>query len=232
MKLSNPRIERLKEMMSLEERRVALQDELDQVTQQMNNLKDSLFTDGAAKVSAPAAPKAASAKAAASRQLTPRGALKDRIVAALQAAGHAGVKVKELAQAIGTKPVNVHSWFHSSMKRYPAIKKIEGGHYRLEGSLEKRGGAKPGRGKSKPAATAAAPKQPRKAKGGRQSKRGELSARILQELGDAGSQGITVRDLAEKLGANYKNIYIWFATTGKKNPSVKKLGPAQYRLTR
>jgi hypothetical protein len=54
----------------------------------------------------------------------------------------------------------------------------------------------------------------------------------MAELENAGSEGITVRDIAEKLGANYKNIYILFATTGKKNSQVKKVGPAQYRLAR
>lgn len=225
MKQTNPRIERLKQMMSLEERRVALQQELDQVEQQMNDLKESLFSDEAAPVrTSVAAPKAATK----SSKATPRGALKDRIVAALEAAGGAGVRVKELAQALGTKPVNVHSWFHSSMKRYPAIKKIEGGHYRLEGSLEDKS---PKTVRAKREGQKAPARKGRGGKG-RQSKRGELSARIMSELENAGSEGITVRDIAEKLGANYKNIYIWFATTGKKNNSVKKVGPAQYRLAR
>ena len=135
MKSTNPRIERLKEMMSLEEKRVALQQQLDAVVERMTALKDELFSEAEVR---PEAPKSAGRKAVngtSARQTTQRGALKDRIMAALEAAGNAGVRVKDLAQAIGTKPVNVHSWFHSSMKRYPAIKKIEGGHYRLEGSL-------------------------------------------------------------------------------------------------
>jgi hypothetical protein len=226
MKSINPRIERLKEMMSLEEKRVALQLQLDEVMERMTTLKDGLFSE----TDVHPEPKTAGRKAAAGtteRQTTKRGALKDRIMAALEAAGEAGVRVKDLAQAIGTKPVNVHSWFHSSMKRYPAIKKIQGGHYRLQGSL---GDRTPASGRKKKGA-AAAPKAKAKGKRG-QSRRGELSARILTELESAGSQGINVRDLAGKLGANYKNIYIWFATTGKKNSSIKKIGPATYRLTR
>jgi phosphatidylserine/phosphatidylglycerophosphate/cardiolipin synthase-like enzyme len=148
-------------------------------------------------------------------------------MAALEAAGDAGVRVKELAQAIGTKPVNIHSWFHSSMKRYPAIKKIQGGHYRLQGNL---GDGKSASGGGRKAPTAKASKTTPRGKGKGPSKRGQLSARILSELESAGSQGINVRELADKLGANYKNIYIWFATTGKKNSSIKKVGPAQYRL--
>jgi uncharacterized protein YjcR len=58
-------------------------------------------------------------------------------MAALTAAGAAGVQVKELAEAIGTKAVNIHSWFHSTIKRNPEIKKISGGHYRLHGGASK-----------------------------------------------------------------------------------------------
>ncbi len=215
---NNPRIERLKEMMNLEEKRVALQQQLNDVMQRMTELKDALLTDSEEEESAPSPRPTKSASrqpAVASR----RGVLKDRIMAALEAAGPRGVRVKELARALGTKPVNVHSWFHSSIKRYPAIKKIEGGHYRMEGYVsEKR--CTPSKSAAKPA----------KKKVATRGKRGELTARILGELEKAGSKGISVKDLAENLSANYRNIYIWFATTGKKNSSVEKVGPAQYRL--
>lgn len=215
---NNPRIERLKEMMNLEEKRVALQHQLNEVLQRMTELKDALLTDSeeVEPISARRPAKVSSRKTATA---TPRGALKDRIMAALEAAGPRGVRVTELARALGTKPVNVHSWFHSSMKRYPAIKKIEGGHYRLEGSVSEK--------RSTPSRSAA---KPAKKKVASRGKRGELTAKILGALKDAGSQGISVKDLAENLGANYRNIYIWFATTGKKNSSVEKVGPARYRL--
>jgi hypothetical protein len=53
---------------------------------------------------------------------------------------------------------------------------------------------------------------------------------VLSELEKAGAKGASVRDIASRIGANYRNIYIWFATTGKKNPKIKKIAPAQYRL--
>ena len=68
------------------------------------------------------------------------------------------------------------------------------------------------------------------AKGKKRAKRGQLSANILSELKSAGSKGVTVADLASKLGADYKNIYVWFATTGKNRPGVKKIAPATYKL--
>lgn len=214
---NNPRIERLKEMMNLEEKRVALQQQLDGLMERMTELRDALLADSDEVETTPSRGQT-KAPARLPKGPTQRGALKDRIMAALQAAGSQGVRVKELAQALGTKPVNVHSWFHSSIKRYPAIKKIEGGHYRLEGSVTE-----------KPSAPTRTPAKSTKKKATR-GKRGELTARIQETLKDAGSEGISVKEIAEKLGANYRNIYIWFATTGKKNSSIKKVGPAHYRM--
>ena len=57
----------------------------------------------------------------------------------------------------------------------------------------------------------------------------DSSEKILDYLKSAGSGGLKIRELAGKLGANYKNIYVWFATTGKKH-GVKRIAPATYRL--
>jgi hypothetical protein len=61
-------------------------------------------------------------------------------------------------------------------------------------------------------------------------KPGSLRDRILRELKSVGQKGITVKDLAHKLGTNYRNIFVWFVTTGKKNPAIKKVGEARYKL--
>src|SRR4051794_23432285 len=244
----NPRLERLKELVSLEERRVSMQEELETITRKMSSLRDSLFDEGAsvltklspARTSAPApaakAPKAPRGRSTARpAKRAQRGELKEQVIGALNAAGTAGVRVTELAKALGMKPVNIHSWFHSSIKRYPQIKKLKGGHYRLEGKLNGTSSAKSeAAAPSKPAVAKSSPARKssgagRKA-GGANSRRGALSEKVLGELRKAGAKGISVRDLANRIGANYRNIYIWFATTGKKNASVKKIAPAQYRL--
>ncbi len=254
MKSLNPRITRLKELMELEERRSDLQEQLDQLVNQMSKLRDSLFEDappvpGGASAKASAASSSSSEQAAAParrgrRGRTPRGELKSQIVSALTAAGSAGVRVSELAKTLGIKPVNVHSWFHSAMRRFPEIKKMDRGQYRLQGNLSgssskesagsasaesstgRRVGRPPGSGRRASTGSSSSGKTRR---GG--TRRGELSQRILSELTSAGAKGVNVRDLAAKIGMPYKNIYIWFATTGKKNPKVKKLAPATYKLT-
>lgn len=241
MKSQNPRLERLKELLSLEERRVSVQQDLESITQRMISLRDSLFEEGGGAMARAAA---AVEVPAASRGRKPRGplkrgALKEQIASALEAAGSAGVRVTELAQEIGVKPVNIHSWFHSSLKRYPQIKKIKGGHYRLDGKLDLAAGArKRGRPRKTEASPASAPARPvgrppksaavKSSSSG--TRRGALAEQVLGELKKAGSKGVSVREIATNIGANYRNIYIWFATTGKKNNKIRKVSPAVYRL--
>lgn len=228
MKATSTRIAVLQKMLGLEEKRARLQQELDQVLGNMASLKDSIFNnaapqpvnrDGRKPVRKTSRSSASGRTPSGSR--TPRGELRDRILAALQEAGREGILVKELAGTLDTKAVNIHSWFHSNLKRYPGIKKLKGGHYVGEGSLET------SQSKREPRATAKS-RSPGARKG--RTKRGELSTRILAELKSAGPDGIAVKDLASKLGAEYRNVYVWFATTGKRNSAVKKLGPATYKL--
>jgi hypothetical protein len=219
MKLANPRIQSLREMLGLEERRSKLQSELDALEERIAGLKGAIFSGNQAAGAIRPSNQRVPSGAKATRKRTPRGLLKNKIMSALEAAGSAGVRVKDLAAALGTKAVNVHSWFHSNVKRNPSIKKISGGHY----SVSVNGSSKASTAKSKQSGKSKAP--------AKHGKRGAFSAKILGQLKAAGPGGITVRDLADKLGAKYKNVYIWFATTGKKNRGVKKLGPAHYKLT-
>jgi hypothetical protein len=227
---NNPRIALYREAISLEEQRARLQSELDQLTSRLDGIQSQLFAGEGSAVKAPAASASASTSTASpaagarrSGRRAGRGELKERVLNALAAAGNAGVRVKELAGALGTKPANIYSWFQTAPKRIPQIKKIGEAHYRLEGSLPE----------SKSAASAPAPKVGRP-RGRRRStrplsKRGELAARITEAMKSAGKEGIRVRDLADKLGIKHKNLFIWFATTGKKNRAIKKVGEAHYR---
>ncbi len=219
---SNSRVDRLKQMLTLEQRRAALQDEMDSLGRQLTQLSIQLYSDSAPTSTAAPAAQPRTTVSARPAKRSKRGHLKAQILDALRAAGAAGVKVKELAQSIGTKPVNVHSWFHSALKTDKTITKIKGGHYRLKSAPA--GGA----AAAAPAPTPVASKP----RGGKRkpSKRGQVSANILAALKAAGSSGITVSDLSKKLGSSYKNVYIWFATTGKKQPGLKKIAPATYSL--
>ena len=208
----NPRVALYREAISLEEKRADLQAEIDRLTRRLAAIQSSLIAseNTLASTPLPVMPR----RTGRAR----RGELKTHILEGLAAAGVSGVRVKDLAVTLGVKPANLHSWFQTSAKRIPQIKRVGSGRYRLEGTLELTGhvparGATRGKRSTRPL-----------------SKRGELAARILEVLKNAGSAGIKVRDLAEKLGVKYKNLFIWFATTGKKNKAIKKVGEAQYRL--
>jgi hypothetical protein len=227
---NNPRIALYREAISLEEQRARLQSELDQLTSRIDAVQSQLFAGGGAVSKARSTPVSTAASAPAPRGRraagrSRRGELKAQVLNALVAAGSAGVRVKDLAAALGTKPANIYSWFQTAPKRIPQIKKIGEAYYRLEGSLPESQTAAP----AKPAAKVG------RARGGRRrstrplSKRGELAARIVDAMKSAGKEGIKVRELADKLGVKHKNLFIWFATTGKKNRAIKKVGEAHYR---
>jgi len=210
MSNTTPRTVHLKSLLALEEKRAALQQQIDAIHHQISIVRDQIFATGKATVS-----KAVHQPAPKGRAR--RGALKAKILAALETAGNAGVRVTELASDLGTKAANLHAWFHATAKRIPGIVKVAGGHYRLNGHT------------SKPAAKEAKVKTPKTRKAGK-SKRGALSENIMAGLSGAGGSGITIKELSEKAGTNYRNVAVWFATTGKKNSQIKKLAPATYKL--
>ena len=229
MKLQQPRIARLKEMISLQERRDALQQEIESIQQQLQSLHQSVLegiSGPAPKAALPAMAPVARAAAPKQSPAAPakRGSMKETILSALASAGSAGVRVKELAATIGTKPVNIYSWFHSTSKRNPSIVKVSGGHYRLSG--------KGPESTSSETSVKQRPSGKVKTTGGKSgsTKRGALSEQILSALTASGKEGITFKDLAEQVGSKYQNIAIWFSTTGKKNSAIKKVVPGRYRL--
>jgi hypothetical protein len=58
--------------------------------------------------------------------------------------------------------------------------------------------------------------------------RGQLKESVLALVKAAGSSGITVADLAAKLGAKPKNLFVWFHSTGKRVTELQKVGPGRY----
>lgn len=73
--------------------------------------------------------KAAPAKASTRK----RGDMKGKILKALKDAGAKGVSVKDISTALKVKPANVHSWFQTTGKKMPGIKKIGKALYTITG---------------------------------------------------------------------------------------------------
>jgi hypothetical protein len=58
--------------------------------------------------------------------------------------------------------------------------------------------------------------------------RGQLKESVLALVKATGLSGITVAELAAKLGAKPKNLFVWFHSTGKRVTELQKIGPARY----
>ena len=64
-----------------------------------------------------------------------------------------------------------------------------------------------------------------KAKGGKPAVTKEGMIELLKK---AGKNGITVKDVASKLGVKSQRIYVWFSGPGKTVKQIKKIAPAKY----
>ena len=225
MNTSNQRIDALRQLMELEQRRSMLQTELDEILAKTAALQSDIFSDAPASWSRRinTSNQAPDGNTTRVRRMG-RGELRLQIVESLRAAGEKGVLVKELSTLLRMKSVNIHSWFHSAIQRFPQIKKAGPGRYVLVGELK-------------------LPELPSQAEQGRgfnesigrtgrrsRSKRGEVTRLIMQNLDLAGDNGITVQELAGRIGANYRNVHVWFSSTGKRNPLIQKVTRGKYRL--
>jgi len=210
---------------------VTLVEQKETLLAQVAQLNAELASFQAGESAAPAAPAApargkpgrkpgrpAKAKAGA------RGALKAAISALLQGAGASGLTVKEIAATLKAKPGNVHVWFSSTGKTIKEIKKLAPGTYGWAGTAAKAPATKAPKAR-KPRAIKAAAVKAEKPKAG---KYGAAKEAIIALLKASGKAGITVKEVARKLGVKPQRVYVWFGNTGKKVKEIKKVAPATY----
>jgi hypothetical protein len=220
--MSNDRMSLYREAIELEQKRADLQSELEQLASKLTSIHSQILTGEVSseprQVSESTGPVKTSTPTRRRARRSKRGELKSAILNALSSAGAQGLRVLDLARDLASKPANIYAWFQNATKRMPQIKKIGEAHYRLEGKAAA----------STPAT--AKPAAGKKGKKGKRSQRGGLAAQITEALTAAGKTGMNLRDLADKLGTKYANLSVWFATTGKKNKAIKKIGAGQYRL--
>ena len=62
------------------------------------------------------------------------------------------------------------------------------------------------------------------------SKRPSLKKAILATLTEVGSSGITVADLAKKVGAKNSSIHSWFYNNMEKLSEIERVGPGHFRI--
>ena len=110
------------------------------------------------------------------------------------------------------------------------IEKIEGQLASLlTGKSVRTGGKRRGRPakKGKPGKVAKASKAGGSAK---RSPRGTLKKKIFSALKTAGEAGMKVTDLSKKIGVKNANVHVWFSSTGKKLPEIKRVGKGHFKL--
>jgi hypothetical protein len=115
------RIALYKEALSLEEKRVKLREEMDQISTRLTAINNQLVTD----------PPAAADLSQIGKQSKRRGLLKREILKCLSDAGASGMHYRELAQALGAKPTNIYGWFQMVGKNIPGIEKVGRGIFRF-----------------------------------------------------------------------------------------------------
>lgn len=120
MNLANLSSSDLRQIAKLVEQRDKLQSQIDQINDKLSGYGTT--TGGKRK---------GAARKSAGRPKK-RGQLKEGVIATLKAAGKTGVTAREIADKLGTKPVNIHAWFHSTGKKVKGIEKIDGGKYRMK----------------------------------------------------------------------------------------------------
>ncbi len=167
-----------------------------------------------------AAPKSPSKKKSRKARKAKSGGLKEKILAVLESAGSGGIKVKDIAEKVGSPAANISVWFSTTGRKL--TQKLQPGLYAIKGA-KPAAAPKAAASKSKPAKVAAPKATAKKGK-----KPSPLKGRILALLESAGPKGMRVKDIAAKLGLPGGNVSVWISTTGKK--LVTKVEPGVYAV--
>jgi chromosome segregation ATPase len=126
---SAERIASLKELMELEEQRSGLEGSLQVLQERIDTIQGDLFSLESRHVRSRLGEMRRSRFS--SRRRMARGELRAQILQQLETAGTEGVNVHAIAARLGMKAVNIHSWFHTALKRFPQIRKSGPSHYHL-----------------------------------------------------------------------------------------------------
>jgi len=158
-----------------------------------------------------------------SRIKAPRGTLKAQILGALAEAGKGGMSIGEVAEKTGAKKSSLNTWFYTTGKK-AGVKKVSRGRFVFTGKNADEVPAQPSAPKRKPRAQRAS------GKGSKKAPRGTLKPAILAALQDAPKDGLSVTEVADRIGAKRNTVNVWFYTTGKKVKELKKVSKGRFAL--
>jgi hypothetical protein len=87
-----------------------------------------------------------------------------------------------------------------------------------------------GKRRDRPAKKGKASKAPKAGRSAKRAPRGTLKKKIFAALKAAGEAGMKVTDLSKKIGVKNANVHVWFSSTGKKLPEIKRVGKGHFKL--
>jgi hypothetical protein len=100
----------------------------------------------------------------------------------------------------------------------------------LTGKATRSAGAKRTGRPEKKGKTARVVKTDKAGRSAKRAPRGTLKKKIFSALKAAGEEGMKVTDLSKKIGVKNANVHVWFSSTGKKLPEIKRLGKGHFKL--
>ena len=115
-------------------------------------------------------------------------------------------------------------------KKDSLIREVEQIEIQLEGLFTGKTPKLSGKRRGRPAKKSAKTVTKTPKAGAKRSPRGGMGKKVLKALEGAGDAGIKVAELAKSLKVKGTSIHVWFATTGKKNKAIKKIGKGHYQL--
>ena len=120
----------LKELVKLSERKEALMARIQDLDREMVRLQSTFSADAknspqGARVTVTAAP------ARSTGPRAKRGALKEKILQALRAAGKKGVTIGQLSKKLKVRSANLYVWFNGTGRNVRVLKKIGPAKFRL-----------------------------------------------------------------------------------------------------
>src|SRR2546430_13003544 len=119
----------LKELVRLSERKEALMAQIQEIDRRMLGVQDDFGIP--IREGDPRAPVTVSRTRGGVRKRSARGALKEKIVSSLRAAGKRGATIGEISKKLKVPKANLYVWFNGTGKHLPGIKKIGVAKYRL-----------------------------------------------------------------------------------------------------
>jgi hypothetical protein len=121
----------LRQLVKLSERKEALMGQIQEIDREMVHLQSKFGVPSVSKSRGAPVTVSRVARSSSGKTRTRRGALKDKIVRALRAAGRKGATIRDLSKKLGVPSANLYVWFNGTGKNVRGIKKIGVAKYRL-----------------------------------------------------------------------------------------------------